>query len=64
MLSVRDRHRDMIEIGAYKSGANQEVDEAIALYPELERFLIQSADEIQSREQMFVTLQNVSQTRQ
>lgn len=64
LLSVRDRHRDMIEIGAYKSGANQEVDEAIALYPELERFLIQSADEIQSREQMFVTLQNVSQTRQ
>lgn len=59
LLSVRDRHRDMIEIGAYKPGANNEVDEAISLYPEIERFLMQGADEIQSREQVFAVLHNM-----
>lgn len=59
LLSVRNRHRDMIEIGAYKAGANHEVDEAISLYPALERFLTQDADEIQTREQMFALLQSI-----
>lgn len=38
--------REMIAIGAYREGANLEVDLAIAFYPHLERFLNQSADEI------------------
>lgn len=59
ILSIRDRHRDMIEIGAYKAGSNKDVDESIVLYPELERFLIQGADEVQSREQVFTTLRNL-----
>ena len=56
LLSMRERHKDMIEIGAYKAGSNPEVDRAIALYPQLEKFLMQEADDIQSRAQQFSEL--------
>lgn len=36
-----DDMRELIRIGAYREGANAEVDEAIALHPELEQFLAQ-----------------------
>lgn len=56
LMSVRERHRDMIEIGAYKQGSNQEVDEAVALYPKIESFLMQDPEEIHGREQAFEEL--------
>jgi flagellum-specific ATP synthase len=59
MMSVRERHRDMIEIGAYKAGSNKEVDEAISIYPALEQFLMQGAEETQSREQVFAKLHTI-----
>lgn len=59
MMSVRERHRDMIEIGAYKAGSNKEVDEAILIYPALEQFLMQGAGETQSREQVFAKLHTI-----
>lgn len=57
LLSIRERYRDMIDIGAYKPGSNPEVDEAIAVYPALERFLSQGPDERQSRGEAFGQLQ-------
>ena len=59
LLSVRDRYLDMIEIGAYKSGANQEVDEAILLYPDLERFLIQGKNDIRTKAEIFAELHRI-----
>lgn len=56
LLSARERHRDMIEIGAYRHGSNQEVDEAVAVYPWIERFLMQDPDEVQSRNDAFAQL--------
>ncbi|ROH85905.1 FliI/YscN family ATPase [Pseudomethylobacillus aquaticus] len=56
LLSVRERHKDMIEIGAYRAGSNPEVDHAIALYAALESFLIQSQDDIKPRAQLFQKL--------
>lgn len=56
LLNVRERHRDMIEIGAYRNGSNPEVDLAIAVYPALERFLAQGPDEIQTRTEAFLQL--------
>lgn len=61
LLSVRDRYLDMIEIGAYKSGANSEVDEAILLYPDLERFLMQGINDIQARADIFTELHRILQ---
>ncbi len=59
LLSMRERYRDMIDIGAYRPGSNPEVDEAIALYPAIERFLSQGPDERQTRAEAFGQLQQI-----
>ena len=41
LLSVHDRARDLIEVGAYSPGADPELDVAVALHPHLEAFLRQ-----------------------
>jgi len=41
MLSRYQRNRDLIAVGAYVAGADPRLDEAIARYPALERFLQQ-----------------------
>ncbi|MGY1490772.1 FliI/YscN family ATPase [Methylobacillus pratensis] len=53
LMSVYARHQDMIEIGAYKTGSNAELDQAILLYPLMEKFLAQDVDAIQPRTQQF-----------
>ena len=59
LLGTRERYRDMIDIGAYRRGSNPEVDQAIAVYPALERFLSQEPDENPSRAASFTQLQNL-----
>lgn len=44
-LSVYESSKDLIQIGAYKKGANKETDEAIASYPLISRFLQQDYNE-------------------
>jgi len=39
------RSRDLIQLGAYASGSDPEVDRAIVLYPGLQRFLLQDMGE-------------------
>jgi flagellum-specific ATP synthase len=56
VISLRERHRDMIEIGAYRSGSNPELDKAIEIYPAIERFLVQGPEEIEARQQVFARL--------
>lgn len=58
-ISLRERHRDMIEIGAYRSGSNPELDKAIEIYPAIERFLQQGPEEIEPRQQLFARLGNI-----
>jgi len=59
LLSSRERHRDMIEIGAYRSGSNPDVDKAIALYPAFERFLAQEPEDRESRDAAFAQLHSL-----
>ena len=42
ILSVYQASRDLIDVGAYRSGINPDLDQAIRLMPALERFLTQS----------------------
>lgn len=42
VLNQLVKSRDLIEIGAYRSGANPELDRALQLSPQLERFLCQA----------------------
>jgi flagellum-specific ATP synthase len=44
-LATYEDMAELIRLGAYKAGTNSEVDGAIKLYPELERFLSQKKDE-------------------
>lgn len=44
-LSKYQRSRDLINVGAYAAGRDPVLDRAVAVYPELERFLQQSIDE-------------------
>ena len=42
LLAAYKEHEDLISIGAYRSGANQAVDAAIAMRDEINKFLRQS----------------------
>ena len=44
-LAVYQKNEDMINLGAYQRGANQEIDRAIELYPHFMNFLRQPFDE-------------------
>jgi FliI/YscN family ATPase len=50
LLSAYREHEDLISIGAYRAGANPKVDAAIALLPEMDRYLKQPMDERSSVE--------------
>ena len=39
------QNRDLINVGAYQSGSDPKVDEAIAMYPQLAQFLQQHMHE-------------------
>lgn len=45
ILALYEKNADLIAIGAYKKGANKELDEAIRLYPRINRFLMQGVNE-------------------
>ncbi len=46
MLAVRDRARDLIEVGAYSPGNDAELDRAVALAPAVQQFLCQDLHEL------------------
>ena len=45
LLAAHRDHEDLISIGAYRSGANPEVDAALAMKPEIDAFLQQAIGE-------------------
>jgi flagellum-specific ATP synthase len=44
-LSTYQQHRDLIAIGAYQRGSDPRVDQALALWPRMQRFLQQDMRE-------------------
>jgi flagellum-specific ATP synthase len=59
LLHRLERSRDLIDIGAYKSGSNPELDRALALAPELDRFLTQDIAEAVPRAQALQALEAI-----
>ena len=41
-LAIYEEHRDFLSLGAYKPGANPELDDAVADWPQIEAFLTQA----------------------
>ena len=56
LLSAYDDMADLIRLGAYKRGASPEVDEAIRIHPDLEKFLSQELHERTTLEEAFMQL--------
>lgn len=48
-LAQYESSRDLIEVGAYRAGTTPAVDRAIKLVPELEKFMAQTPEEVESR---------------
>jgi flagellum-specific ATP synthase len=59
LLDIRERYKDVVEIGAYKEGSNPELDQALLLYPKIHKFLVQSEDALMSRGEIFNQLEAV-----
>ena len=59
LLSAHDRHRDLIAVGAYRSGADAETDAAVARMPSIEAFLRQAPDEREPFETMVARLEEL-----
>jgi flagellum-specific ATP synthase len=49
LIAQYESSRDLIEVGAYRAGTNAAVDRAIKVVPELEKFMAQRPDEVESR---------------
>jgi flagellum-specific ATP synthase len=51
MLAVHHRHREMVDMGLYKSGTNLDLDQALDRLPQINAFLRQRLDEVSTPEQ-------------
>jgi flagellum-specific ATP synthase len=58
-LALYESSRDLIEVGAYRSGSNPALDRAVKLMPELERFIAQRPDERETRAAAMLRLQSI-----
>lgn len=59
LLSKYQRGKDLITIGAYKAGNDQQLDAAVSVYPELERFLQQDINEKSEIRDSLLTLNGI-----
>ncbi len=56
LLAAHARSEDLIRIGAYKSGSDAELDQAIEMMPQLREFLEQASDERATMEETVLRL--------
>jgi len=58
-MATYDDMAELIRLGAYKTGTNTEVDNAIRLNPQLEAFLIQKKDECATFAESYTALETI-----
>ena len=58
-LSAHAKSRDLIDVGAYRAGSNPELDAALRIMPDLERFLRQGMDEVHARRDALAQLKAI-----
>lgn len=64
VMSTYGKSREMVEIGAYRSGTNPKLDNAILLMPEIEQFLRQGVEQAISRQDAMDKLRAVMSKRE
>ncbi|MCO7226123.1 flagellar protein export ATPase FliI [Pleionea sp. CnH1-48] len=62
IYSTYQRNRDLISIGAYEQGSDQDIDEAIQLMPAIREFLQQDIDEKAERQNNLLKLTELLQS--
>jgi flagellum-specific ATP synthase len=60
-MAAYESARDLIEVGAYRSGVQADTDKAVALYPRIEEFLRQQEDEQVDRDESWSRLRELLQ---
>jgi flagellar biosynthesis/type III secretory pathway ATPase len=55
-LAIYEEHRDLITLGAYQTGRDKKIDDAVAAYPAIERMLRQAKDDIADWDQATAAL--------
>jgi flagellum-specific ATP synthase len=58
-LSAVAKSRDLIDVGAYRSGTNPELDAALRILPELNRLLCQGMQEVHARKDGMALLKDI-----
>jgi flagellum-specific ATP synthase len=58
-LGVAAKSRDLVDVGAYRSGSNPELDAALRILPELNRFMCQSISEVHRRAEGMALLRSI-----
>ena len=61
LLSVLAENEDLLSIGAYRKGANREIDVAVAIRSEIDAMLTQSRGEVSSIEEVRTVLISIAQ---
>ena len=59
LLATYEEYEDLIAIGAYKKGSNEQVDEAIRYHEPINAFLRQKVEEHVGMEQTLAMLQSI-----
>lgn len=59
ILSIYEKNEDLISIGAYKSGTNPKLDQAIARIDKVNQFLCQGIQENDSYEDILVKMKAI-----
>lgn len=59
LLATYEENRELIQIGAYNHGSDQQIDRSIAFYPKIKQFLQQDIYEYQTIEQSIQQLQQL-----
>ncbi len=59
LLSVYQSSKDLIEVGAYRAGMNRDLDQAVRVMPELDKFLTQDPKQSIPRQQTMDQLRQV-----
>jgi flagellum-specific ATP synthase len=59
-MAVYAEAEELINVGAYRTGSNPAIDEAIAKHQSIEEFLIQAVDEQSPEEETFAMMEEIS----
>ncbi|RYG73873.1 flagellar protein export ATPase FliI [Lentibacillus lipolyticus] len=59
LMARYEENSELIQIGAYKRGTNQEIDKAISFYPKIQTFLKQGITDRHTLEESITAMQNL-----